>query len=181
MRLTGGEGKGRKLADAPSGVRPTSGRAKELLFQLVRDQLSDANVLDLFAGTGALGVEALARGAGRATFVEKDRRAQAAIRDNLARCGFDDRGKLIPGDVTKLLSQPVRLNPPYDLIFADPPYADDVFAEVMRLLMENHYLAEGGTVVFEVGSRSKLLLPAGWEQTDRRDVGDTSLLFFEPA
>ncbi|MCB2200678.1 16S rRNA (guanine(966)-N(2))-methyltransferase RsmD [bacterium] len=180
MRLTGGDGKGRRLADAPEGVRPTSGRAKEILFQLVRDQLPDAKVLDLFAGTGALGVEAIARGAGHATFVEKDRRAQAAIRDNLGRCGFQDRAKVIPGDVLKLLAQPARFTSPYDLIFADPPYADDVFAGVMNLLLTNGFLADGGTMMFEIGSRSKLSLPEGWEETDRRDVGDTSLLFFEP-
>lgn len=180
MRLTGGDGKGRRLADAPPGVRPTSGRAKEILFQLLRDQLPDAKILDLFAGTGALGVEAIARGAGHVTFVEKDRRAQGAIRDNLKRCSFEERGKVVPGDVLKLLAQPVRLAPPFDLIFADPPYADDVFSNVMNLLREHTLLAGGGTVVFEVGSRSKLTLPDGWTETDRRDVGDTSLLFFEP-
>ena len=179
MRLTGGEGKGRRLADAPPGVRPTSGRAKELLYQLLMDRLHSAWLLDLFAGTGALGIEALARGVDKATFVEKDRRAQAAIRDNLRRCGFESRGKLIPGDVVQMLKRPERLDGPFDIIVADPPYADEVFGAVMKGVLDNRLITPDGILMFEAASRSHLELPEGWTKMDERTVGDTSLHFFE--
>lgn len=178
MRLTGGEGKGRRLADAPPGVRPTSSRAKELLFQLLMSDLPDARVLDLFAGTGALGIEAIARGARGAVFVEKDRRALAAIRSNLKACRFEERAKVVPGDVLKLLRQPVRLDPPFGIILADPPYADPVFQDVMNAIREGNLLAPEGVVMFEAATRSILTMPEGWTETDTREVGDTTLHFF---
>lgn len=175
MRLTGGEGKGRRLAQPPPGVRPTSGRVKERLFQLAGDLVPGARVLDLFAGTGALGIEALARGAEHATFVEKNRRAQATIRDNVRRCRMEERTKLVPVDVMKYLAGSALQ--PFDLIFADPPYAERVLQDLLALVGPGGWLRSGGMLVFEASRRMEALLPDGWVEADARKVGDTMLYF----
>jgi 16S rRNA (guanine966-N2)-methyltransferase len=179
MRLTGGEGKGRRLADAPEGIRPTSGRVKDSLFNRIASRLSGARVLDLYAGSGALGIEALARGAASAVFVEIDRRALQVIRENVKRCGFQDRGKLIAGDVMKLLQHPDLLPGRYDLVFADPPYTDSDFDVLMKLLKQGNYLPKDGLVVFEGSSRSTLATPDGWILQRRQEIGDTALYYLE--
>ena len=177
MRLTGGEGKGRKLADPPNGVRPTSGRAKELLFQLIRDRIYDAHVLDVFAGTGALGIESLARGASKAVFIEKDRKVVKIISDNLRKCRFEDRSTIISGDALKKLKQGGKLSAPFDLIFIDPPYAQEVFTQLLETIAEENILAENGLLIFEASSRLDLEIPKEWQLDDERKLGDTKLLF----
>ena len=120
MRVVAGIARGRRLvAPKGEGTRPTSDYVREAVFNSLasRLDLEGATVLDLFAGTGALGIEALSRGAAHATFVESDRAALAAIRANLDACGFADRAAVRPGDATR-----VEL-PGVDLAFADPPYA----------------------------------------------------------
>jgi len=179
MRLTGGEGKGRRLADPPRGVRPTSSRVKDSLFNRIAPVLNGARVLDLYAGSGALGIEALARGASFAVLLENDRRALQVIRENLKRCGFQDRAELIDGDVQTALGQPGRVRGPFDLVFADPPYADEEVEVVMDLLGRGKFLARGGIVIFEASSRSSLPVPEGWVLQRRHDIGDTALYFFE--
>lgn len=177
MRLIGGEGKGRRLLDAPVGVRPTSGRAKELLYSIWQMDISGASLLDLFAGTGALALEAVARGAERAVLVEKDRKAQSVIRRNMQNCRFEDRMTLVSGDVLKVLQSAARLSGPFDFIVADPPYADKVFEEVVRLVGEKKLLKEDGEFMFEVAAKTDVEIPAGWRLRDERTVGDTCLLF----
>lgn len=180
MRLSGGEGKGRRLADPPDGVRPTSGRVKDSLFNSIAALLPGSRVLDLYAGSGALGIEAIARGAASATFIEIDRKVQRVIIENLQRCGFQERSELIEGDVLKMLKQPYRLHGPFDLVFADPPYADSDFAEVMTLLQQGELVAPDGLVIFEASSRAKLSVPGGWSQRKRQEIGDTAMYFLEP-
>ncbi|MFH0883080.1 MAG: 16S rRNA (guanine(966)-N(2))-methyltransferase RsmD [bacterium] len=180
MRLTGGEGKGRRLADPPDGVRPTSGRVKDSLFNRIASRLPGARVLDLYAGSGALGIEAVARGADSVVFIENDRRSQQVIRENLKRCGFQNRGELIAGDVMKLLQHPDRLMGRFDLVFADPPYTDSDFSTVMGLLRQGNCLSPNGLVVFEGSSRSALPAPEGWILQQRHEIGDTALYFLEP-
>jgi len=177
MRLTGGDGKGRKLADPPSGVRPTSGRAKELLFQLLFDRIDDANVLDIFAGTGALGIEAIARGAGKAVFLEKERKVVRIIQENIRRCKFEDKTKIIQGDALKRLKQGASAYGPFDIIFADPPYADAFFTEILTLVRDEKLLAEDGIFMFEIATRYEFEIPKGWTLSDDRKLGDTRLLF----
>ncbi len=179
MRLTGGEGKGRKLLDPPQGVKPTTGRVKEVLFQLLHEELPRARVLDLFAGTGALGIEALARGADRATFVEQHRAAQAVIRENLKRCRFQERGNVIPGDVFKKLGGG-RLFGPFDLVFADPPYGKDWLEPLGELLLRERLVHEKSLLVYEDARREEAVVPEGWREEDRRRIGDTRLLLLAP-
>jgi 16S rRNA (guanine966-N2)-methyltransferase len=179
MRLTGGDGKGRRLAEPPKGVRPTSGRAKEVLFQLISDRIDEATVLDLFAGTGALAIEAIARGAAQAVLVELDRKAIGAIKSNLDRCQFVEKATIVPGDVLKKIPFIKKSNSPFDIIFADPPYADEVFEKTMDLIRINELLVQGGVVIFESARKNRLNLPSGWDEVDTRTIGDTELHFFQ--
>src|SRR5205807_2939069 len=121
VRVVAGAFKGRRL-QAPAGgrTRPTSDRVREALFSILGD-VSDARVLDLYAGSGALGIEALSRGAAGATFVDSDREAVVAIRANLALTGTDDRASVVRSPVGSFLA--AGRHGPFDLVFLDPPYA----------------------------------------------------------
>lgn len=175
MRIVAGAAKGRRLV-APRGgdVRPTADRAKEALFASLRPLLVDARVLDLFAGSGALGLEALSRGAASVTFVERDRQALQAIKTNIEAVG-------LPG--TEVVAQPVARalgqdlpGAPFDLVLADPPYRMPK-AEVESVLAALvAHLAPGATVIIERSVRDGAPpWPAELERGDPRRYGDTAL------
>lgn len=145
MRVVGGESRGRKLVTpVAKGVRPTSDRVRESIFDILTSigPLNDLRVADLFAGTGALGIEALSRGAGSVTFVESDLEASEAIRKNLVAVGLDDRvTTVLRRDVMSFLSSaPDR----FDLALCDPPYSFDGWAELLRLLPADLAVLESG-------------------------------------
>jgi len=181
MRLTGGEGKGRRLLDAPDQVRPTSGRIREQLFFMLRDRLEDACVLDLYAGTGSLGLEALARGAEAATFIDRDRDSIRVIKGNLERCKFSDRATVLSGDVLRRIRQPIQLRAPFDLIFADPPYDDFSLASLLELIRDMNLLLSDGLFVYETRPQEDWEAVDGWQLVDERAVGGTMLYFCELA
>jgi 16S rRNA (guanine966-N2)-methyltransferase len=175
---------------APKGSRPTTDRAKEALFASLGRVVEGANVLDLFAGSGALGLEALSRGARRATFVDDDRAAVTAIRRNLATTGLAERSErgIDPARAT-VLHKTVRglLAPsvvvggaggPFDLVFVDPPYELDatVLAGLLERLETGGWLEPGATVVVERRTGDPVPLPPGWQVTSRRTSGDTLLV-----
>jgi 16S rRNA (guanine966-N2)-methyltransferase len=150
MRVVAGELGGRRL-QAPPGTetRPTSDRVREATFNALGslDAIEDAEVLDLFAGSGALGIEALSRGAARATFVERDRAALAVLRANLEACGLGpDRVTVVPGDGPELL-RTARLDGPWDLVLLDPPYAFDGWGLVLDGLDAELVVCESGQAV----------------------------------
>ncbi len=181
MRITGGAFRSRSLA-SPSGseTRPTADRVREALFSILenRYELTGARVLDLYAGTGALGLEALSRGASHVTFVERRREALAAIRTNVASLGVLAQSELMPRTVHAALA---ALAGPFELIFADPPYADvqsGVAAEVMSGLAR--LLGEGSVFVLEHGKKAAAPSIAGLGCVDSRTYGDTALVFYEP-
>ena len=150
MRIIAGSARGTRLAPVPQSVRPTSDRVRESLFNAL-GQFFSGEVLDLYAGTGALGMEALSRGAGHAVFVEKDRRALAAIRENLRRTRLADRGEVLAGDVGRVLDRMLTDRRQFSLIFADPPYRIAT-AELEGVLSRlGLLLAPGGLVVIESG------------------------------
>lgn len=151
MRVIAGEAGGIVLGPVPRGVRPTSDRVRESLFGVLGQFFSGESVLDLYAGTGALGIEALSRGCGRATFVERDRRAVFAIRENLRRTRLENRAEIMREDVGRAVERLAREGRTYDLIFVDPPYRIAT-SEVENLLNRLHtLLAPGGRVVVERG------------------------------
>jgi 16S rRNA (guanine966-N2)-methyltransferase len=175
MRVIAGRLGGRRLV-APRGLatRPTSDRVREALFSVLGD-LSGAVVLDLYAGTGALGIEALSRGAARATFVESARPALSALRDNLA--ALDLQG------CTEVVSQPVSraaagLSGPFDLVFADPPYAavDEVPAAIAAM---GTALTPAARVVVEHAARSPAPAICGLSARPTRTYGDTAVTVYD--
>jgi 16S rRNA (guanine966-N2)-methyltransferase len=175
VRIAGGVARGIPLAE-PRGVRlrPTSGLVREAMFNVLGDRVTDAAVLDLYAGTGALGIEALSRGAASATFVEGEAACIEAILQSLARTGLTERAVVLRGRLPAALE---RIEGTFDLIFLDPPYDAPTREEVLVRLAT--LLASGGRVVFEHASRyNPPLRPAGLQLLDRRAYGDTAIAFY---
>ncbi|MGH3146441.1 MAG: pantetheine-phosphate adenylyltransferase [Rubrobacter sp.] len=176
MRVIAGTARGMRLAAVPEGVRPTSDRVRESLFNSLGQFFPGGAVLDLYAGTGALGIEALSRGCERAVFVERDRRARATIRQNLELTGFSGRAEVIDGEVERQLGRLAGRGERYHLIFADPPYR--IAMEVGGLLYRlGALLGPGGRVVVESGEA-----PAegpGGEKGVARRYGGTFVTVFD--
>ena len=171
MRVIAGLAKGRRLlAPRDRGTRPMTDRAREGLFSSLGSAVPGARVLDLYAGSGSLGMEALSRGADSAVFVEKSRAALAALRPNIAAVGLG--GEVVAGDVGDYLA---RASGPFDLAFVDPPYAlplasvEQVLGGLVRLL------AGGGTVVLHRRAGEGLVPASGLQVTDRRRYGDSEI------
>ena len=171
LRIVAGKWRSRRLrvADVP-GLRPTSERIRETLFNWLMPRLAGARCLDLYAGTGALGIEALSRGAGSAVFVEKSARAVRVLEDNLAMLGAED-AVVLRTDADRFLADPQ--SGPFDLVFLDPPFAADCIAAVCRGLAEGGLLAPGALVYVEDDrAREPAGLPAGWETTRSGTAGN---------
>jgi 16S rRNA (guanine966-N2)-methyltransferase len=178
LRVIGGSLGGRVLRGPPrSGVRPTADRVREALFEILEARDAPmARVLDLYSGTGALGIEALSRGAEHCDFVEADARACDVIRENLRLLDLRGRTKLWPLTVAKALP---RLSSPYDLVVADPPYEYDRAESDLVSVLEQALLAEGGTLVVEHSQRRDWPETlGGLEQLSSRRYGDTRLTFY---
>lgn len=181
MRVIAGAARGMHLT-APRGTttRPTSDRVKEALFSMLTsaEQLDQAQVLDLFAGSGALGIEALSRGASHVVFVEKDRAALEVLHKNLSLTGFQDQSQILAMDCLQALKRLQHQQQRFTLILMDPPYKADNHKQIIELLSDN-LLTLDGVLVVEVASRSSLPERVGsCIRTDRRVYGDTALEFF---
>jgi 16S rRNA (guanine966-N2)-methyltransferase len=181
LRVIAGEAGGRRLVAPKGDVRPTADRVKESLFAaLGADRIEGAVVLDLYAGSGALGIEALSRGAASAVFVDKDRRAHEALRTNLATTGLAARAQVRQSPVASFLGRPARgpeTEEAFDLVFVDPPY-DLAAAELTRALealARPGVLAEAATVVIETRRDTPPALPPDWTVGWTRTYGDTLL------
>ncbi len=180
MRVIAGSAKGIRLVRAPAGVRPMSDRAREGVFSSLSEEVPGARVLDLYAGTGALGIEALSRGASRAVFVDRSSLATRAIRENLARTGLADRARVVRSDAGRFLARPGSVQA-FDLVFADPPYdlPGEDLAPVLRALASDHLLSEGSTVVLTRGSKSStVVIPVHWIVARQLAYGDSVLTLF---
>jgi 16S rRNA (guanine(966)-N(2))-methyltransferase RsmD len=178
MRVIGGSAGGLLLKGPPrSGVRPTTDRVRESIFELLASHGSDpVAVLDLYSGTGALGIEALSRGAERCDFVEADARTCEVIKENLMRTRLLDCAKVFPLTVSRALA---RLKGPYDLVVADPPYEYDRAEHDLTLVIEQGLLASQGTLVVEHSKRKEWPeVLGGRAQLLSRRYGDTRVTFF---
>ncbi len=178
MRIIAGTFGGRRLFP-PKGpaIRPTADRVREAIFSIIGPAVAGAEVLDLFAGTGAMGLEALSRGASRATFVDQSRHAVQLIRLNVELCGMVDRTSVIQGSVDQVIRRLAAQREAFDLIFIDPPYGRNTIQQTLPILGE---VARPETIVVaEHGSRD--LLPVQlqeWSQTGERHYGDTMVSFY---
>lgn len=180
-RIVAGSAGGRTLQVPPKGTRPTSDRVREALFSRLDHLgvLRDARVLDLYAGSGALGLEAASRGAARVTLVESARVAADVCRRNIAALGFGDTVAVATERVERFVARPSV--EPWDLVLVDPPYdvPDDDLAAVLGAVQGS--LASGAVVVVERSTRSpEPLWPAGVERVDDRSYGETRVWFAQP-
>jgi 16S rRNA (guanine966-N2)-methyltransferase len=189
MRITGGTFRSRALR-APNGhaTRPTTDRVREALFGILTSAgcVDGARILDLYAGTGALALEAISRGAAHAVLVESARDALIALRANIATLGLEGRTRVVAGDVAQAVRR-LGTGGPFDLVFADPPWAmvdgdpaSGPGAALSTLVRENAVAPEA-TVVLEHSSRTIPLDVAGLLRLDTRRYGDTALTFYKPA
>jgi 16S rRNA (guanine966-N2)-methyltransferase len=177
MRIVAGDLKGRRLVSPPAvTTRAATERIRESLFAMLEPVIEGARVLDLFAGAGSLGLEALSRGAARATFVERDRSALAAIRANVASTGVADRARVVAADVTSFLAG--RTDGPYDLVLCDPPFAAvDLLSATLAHEGLRGSLAPGAIVVARVLKKHRPTVPAGARVERERPIGEETLLF----
>jgi 16S rRNA (guanine(966)-N(2))-methyltransferase RsmD len=180
MRIIGGHDRGRRLR-APRGLatRPTADRVRVTLFDVLGPAIAGARVLDLFAGTGAVGIEALSRGAARVVFVEKDPAALHALRANLAALGTSRAAaRVMAGDVLRMLPDLATHEEPFDLVFLDPPYAAGLAGRALATLAAARVCRPGSEVVVQHSTRDMLPAVAGFPEHRRgRRFGDTALTF----
>lgn len=177
MRVITGTARGRKLKDLPGmDTRPTTDKVKESIFNIVQFDVEGRRVLDLFGGTGQLGIEALSRGAGRCVFVDSSRQAAAVIRDNVALTGFSDRARVVQGDAISFLGS---CREKFGLAFLDPPYAADLLEKALFRIAEIDIMAENGIIVCESAAEKALpTLPAPYEKGREYRYGKIKLTLY---
>ena len=179
LRVIGGVAGSVPLIGPPAGVRPTTDRVREALFNSIAIEVAEGPFVDLFAGSGAVGIEALSRGAKRALFIEKKRNCVKVIRENLRKVGFENLGEVVQGDVYKLRDKIVEwLRGEAGIIFADPPYKDQRWAELVKWLLEAAELAPGTVIIVEHSRRydlSHVLPQPVWQ----KKIGETLLSRWE--
>jgi len=185
MRIVAGSAKGVRLGAVPEGVRPLSDRAREGLFSSLGPDVAGSHVLDLFAGTGATGIEALSRDAEDAVFVDSSPRAVAAVLDNAGRAAVADRSTTVRADALAFLRADDRGRGPFDLVLCDPPYAAEAaaVADVLQELASGHrggHLAgDTWTVVLSRGTKSSTpVIPLHWRVARELRYGDSLLTLF---
>lgn len=185
MRIVSGRFKGAALA-APKGqaTRPTSDRLRETIFNILAhglteesDPVEDARVLDLFAGSGALGFEALSRGAKACLFVEEAVEPRGVIRRNMEAMGLNGVSKIFRRDATKLGA--AGTIEPFDLVFADPPYRKGLGEKALASARDGGWLKPHAICVLEEDARAEIDIPAGFREIDRRTVGDSQVIFLK--
>ena len=184
MRIVGGEFRGRRLA-TPSGdaIRPTSDRHRETLFNMLAHRpgfvLDGARVLDLFSGTGALGIEALSRGARFCLFVEEGVEGRGLIRQNVETCGLQGRMKIFRRDATRLGA--AGTIEPFDCVLADPPYGRRLGEAALASALAGGWLKPGTVVVLEEAASAPFDVPPGFRLDEARTMGETVLRFLVAA
>ena len=184
MRVTGGTLRGRSIrVPAGRGVRPTTDRVRESLFAIL-GSLEGVRALDVFAGSGALGIEALSRGAAHVDFVERNAGALACLHRNLDDLDLGERSRVHRGAARSVIGRFARAkrpgDPPYDLVLMDPPYESPDGPAALQALATSDLVAPDGVVVFEASRRHPPGGTPGWVELDRRTYGDTLLIRFAP-
>lgn len=179
MRIIGGESRGRRIkAPRGMGTRPMRDFVREAVFSMLGDRVRGARVLDLFAGSGSLGLEALSRGASEAVFVDRGRDPIRVIQENLDILGMQSRGRVVRAEILEFLRHYASTERPFDLIFIDPPFRIDVNyrQEVLNKLIEGGFLGPSSVVVMEAPLRAPVTEPPpGLEFRERRKYGETAV------
>ncbi len=175
LRVAGGVARGRRLK-APKNIRPTQGMVKQAIFNMVGPRIEGADVLDLFAGSGALGIEALSRGAAAVTFVDQQPRGLAILRQNLDALGFKERARLVRSDVVRWLESSSEAIRAADFVFLDPPY-DDVVLDRALMVLDREVI--GATVLAEHSRRQELPALQRLRVDRERRYGDTVVTVFK--
>lgn len=179
FRIGGGRFNGRRLQSVPGlGVRPTSGRVRQALFNMLRPLMGNAIFVDLFAGTGSVGLEALSHGACQVMFVEQDHHAVAVLQDNIQRCAVVDQTTIIMASLPQALQQVIAVAP-VDLLFLDPPYASDLAETTLDALQGMALLAPHGVLIWQHAAHhavpGEVLGRSCWKE---RRYGDTQLSLY---
>lgn len=174
MKIIAGSAKGRPIKAPASGTRPMTGRVREALFSIIAGRLAQARVLDLYAGSGSMGLEALSRGAESCVFVERGNRAIKVLEDNVAKVGLG--GTILSTTVESAIA---KLDGPFDIIFIDPPYAHDDRTVGAVLERAEPLLAIDGLVVLHRQAASEVLVPEFLTCVDQRRYGDAVLTMME--
>jgi 16S rRNA (guanine966-N2)-methyltransferase len=180
MRVIGGRLRSRPIAGPKdSSLRPTADRLREALFNILThsygDSITGMRVLDLFAGTGALGIEALSRGAAFALFVDNSVEARALLRDNIEMLGLGGVTRIFRRDATRL--GPVHPIEPFSLVFLDPPYGKGLAEEALAFAYEGGWLRPDALIVIEEATGAKFKTPENFEELERRTYDDTEIIF----
>jgi len=181
MRIIAGRLRGRDLGAVPEGVRPTSDRVRESLFSIL-GSVKGLSILDLFAGTGAFGLEAISRGAETVVFVDRSRQVVRELRGRIERLGLDESGvlRILTSDAKKAIRRLAReRGARFDLVFLDPPYEEGDRVGTLDALFESGILADHARVVVEGPKRHPLPPRSGTVVLDERDYGDTTLTWLE--
>jgi 16S rRNA (guanine966-N2)-methyltransferase len=179
MRIVGGRLRGRLLAaPASQAIRPTADRLRESLFNILvhayGDPITDARVLDLFAGTGALGLEALSRGAAFALFIDEGAEARALLRENVATLGLGGATRIFRRDATKLgAAHPIE---PFSVAFLDPPYGRGLAEQALASARTGGWLTPGALVVVEEAAKPGFTTPEGFDEIERRSYDDSAVI-----
>ena len=187
MRIVSGQHRGKAIATPPgAATRPTSDRARQAVFNILEHaawapELHGARVIDLFAGSGALGLEAISRGADFCVFVETDDAARGAIRENIDAFGLFGQTKVHRRDAADLGLRPASVGAPFTIAFLDPPYAKGLGEKALAELIAGDWLAPGAIVMFERGRDELDPAPQGFERLDARDYGAARVFFFRLA
>jgi len=180
MRVVGGRLKGRNLASPASReIRPTADRLRESVFNILvhayDDPIEGARVLDLFAGTGALGIEAVSRGAAFTLFVDNGAEARALLRNNVEALGLGGVTKVYRRDATNL--GPAHPMEPFSLVFLDPPYGKGLAEKSLASLRDGGWMKPGAMLVVEEAKAAAFVAPQGFEELERRTYDDTEFVF----
>jgi 16S rRNA (guanine966-N2)-methyltransferase len=182
MRIVGGRLRGRSLAAPTSqAIRPTADRLRESLFNILvhayDDPIAGARVLDLFAGTGALGLEALSRGAAFALFIDEGAEARALLRENVTTLGLGGITRIFRRDATRL--GPAHPIEPFSLIFLDPPYGHGLAEQALASARAGGWLAPGAMMIVEEAAKPGFTAPTGFDELERRNYDDSALIVLQ--
>lgn len=179
MRVISGEARGHRLA-APEGLdtRPTTDRIKESLFNIIAPDIDDCVFLDLFSGSGAIGIEALSRGAKKAVFVENEKKALEAIDNNLTHTKLEHKAEVLKGEVLTSIKMLGSKNAVFDIIFMDPPYMSDLYKPTLRAILDEGILKKEGYVIAECAAKVALPNIDGLKIVRTKDYKTTVMSFW---